>query len=155
MKKREIDVDELVEFVIGPPSHNITEAAAKYECQRSTIKELLALVSKPNSLYYNETKARLLNETLDKLLTEARSKAGSISRRTATITKDEALVFRFKHLYEGISFRKLAEEKGCSHMSITNAINALPLADTIAQDEEIKAMQEKKDFLGIEEKWHR
>lgn len=129
-------INELVEYIVNAPGHNITEAAKHFDCSRATIKRYLNMLSDETSLYYNQFKAMRVKLTLQKELLESRSKAGSISRRKACLTENQALEARFKNVYQKIPLRKIAKDYGCSHMTIANMIKNLPEKLIKAQDEE-------------------
>ena len=139
-------INDIVEYIVTDPGHNMTEAAEHFKCSRPTIKRYIAMLSDEKNLYYNQFKAMRVKISLEKQLLEARSKAGSISRRKIVLTETQALEARYKNLYEGIPLRQLAKDYNCSHMTIHNAIKALPDRITKAQDEEIylKRQEEKK-----------
>lgn len=156
----EENIDELVEYIVGTPNHNVTEAARHFNCSRFTITKYLDMLSDTTSLYYNQFKAMRVKLTLEKLLLESRSKAGSISRRKACLTESQALEARFKNVYQKIPLRHLALEYHCSHMTIANAINNLSERAIQAQDEEVYLLRQKqknmeKAIKESEKKWMR
>lgn len=133
-------LNDLIEYIVNEPCHNISEAAKHFGCSRATIKKYLDMLSDNKSLYFNEFKAMRVKLTLKKELLDSRSKAGSISRKKPCLTQKEALEARFKSVYQKTPLRKIAKEYNCSHMSIANAIKNLPEKLIEAQDEEVKNM---------------
>ena len=143
-------MEDLVKYIVGPPCHNITQAAEYFGFSRATIKRYLAMLSDEKSLYYNQFKAMRVKLILQKELLESRSKAGSISRRKNCLTEAQALEARFKNVYQQIPLRHLAKEYKCSHMTIANAIKNLSERAIKAQDEEVAKMgyQDREETLS-------
>lgn len=139
---KEKRLNELIAYITEGTGHNITQAAENFGMARSTVTKYLGLLTQEDSLYYDEAKATRVNLVLERLLAEARSQAGSAGRPQTIISPEKALDLRFKHLYIGIDLRGLANEIGCSHMTVYNAINAIPTETATAQDEWVKQMVE-------------
>lgn len=136
-------LDELVEYITTPPYHNKTQAAEHFLTSRATINKFLKELSTPDSLYYNEWKAKRVKMVLDELLKMSRSRAGSKSKKKIIIDHDLALSLRYINVYGGETLRNIANMVGCSHMTVHNAINALPEEEIIKQDNQVIANQEE------------
>lgn len=148
-------LDELVEYITTPPYHNKTQAAEYFGTSRAMINKILKELSTPDSLYYNEWKAKRVKMVLDELLKMARSRAGSKSKRKIIIDHDLALSLRYVNVYGGATLRDLASLIGCSHMTVCNAINNLSTEDLAHQDEQSFEGQEAihNEYVATLENW--
>lgn len=113
-------VMEVVSYVLE--GHNVTETADHFGKSRKTINNILDLVRKEDGIFYNEILKSKLKLMLEKLLLEARAKAGQKSRRELVFTDEEAQVLANRILCEGKTLRDLASECNCSHTTVANAV---------------------------------
>ncbi len=125
--------------------HNISEVAAYFHKARKSVNLILELVSKPDSPYYNKEEALKIKLLKEKLLLEARKKAGMKSKREIVIKDDEALDIMDKILNQGLSLRELASEYNCSHTTISKAIKRVA---TKEQLERIQEIYNEKEVRG-------
>lgn len=129
-------------YIIDRNGHTLIEAAKHFKKKRNEIKEYVNRLNDPNDKLYDEALAQIVNEKLEEALKTARSKAGSMSRKANLISQEDALELRYKHVYLKVPLRELGEQKGCSFMTISNAIKALPKELIKEQDHQISLSKE-------------
>lgn len=138
MNKKEEFLRDIESYIMEEPGHNIVQTADHFNVTRDTIRAYLKLLSTPDSLYYDEARAKRINIVLNRLLSEARSKAGASGRRKTVLSLEDALELRRQNEFFGVNLRALAKEKGCSHTSVANAIKSIPLELVLKQNAEMK-----------------
>lgn len=142
MTKRE-DFRKIMLYIIEGYGHTLTDTANHFGTTRQVIKNYVNRINDPNDEFYDEVLSEEVNEKLASALKNARAKAGSKSKKQTIISEDDALALRFKNIYAHIPLRELGKEKGCSFMTISNAINNLPIELKMAQDEMVNKMFRK------------
>ena len=126
--------------------HNISEVAAYFHKARKTVNLILELVTNPNSPYYQKEEAEKIRLMKEKLILEARRKAGKTSKREIVIKDDVALEIVQKILNQGLSLRELSNEYNCSHTTISNAIKRVVTQEELARIKEIYKENEVKGW---------
>ena len=61
-------INDIVEYIVTDPGHNMTQAAEHFKCSRPTIKKYIAMLSDEKNLYYNQFKAMRVKISLEKQL---------------------------------------------------------------------------------------
>ena len=121
-----------VDFILE--GHNIAQAIAHFNSSRKYINDILDKVRLIDGEYYNELLAAKIKLTLEKLLLEARAKAGSKSRRGRSLSDEEAADIVIKIVNTGITLRELAKLYNCSATTIADAVKR------VANDDDLSAI---------------
>lgn len=109
-----------VNFILE--GHNVAQAIINFKSSRKYINDILDKVRLPEGPYYDEILANKIKLTLDKLLLEARAKAGSKSRRGKSISDEEAKEIIDIIINTGCTLEYLGNQYGCSGTTIAEAI---------------------------------
>ncbi len=133
-----------VDFILE--GHSIAQAIDHFHSSRKYINSVLDKVRLPDGVYYNELLATKMKCTLERLLLEARAKAGSKSRREFIISDEEAIVIVIKIASTGITLRELAKIYNCSITTIANAVKRVANSDDLSAI--VKARTEKMGIIS-------
>lgn len=133
-----------VDFILE--GHSVQEAINHFHSSRKYINDILDKVRKEDGVYYNELLATKIKLTLERLLLEARSKAGSKSRREISLSDDEAIEIVIKIINTGITLRELAKTYNCSVTTIANAVKRVANDDDLSAI--VKARRERMDIIS-------
>lgn len=136
-----------VDFILD--GYNIQEAVNHFHSSRKYINDILDKVRKEDGVYYNELLATKIKLTLERLLLEARAKAGSTSRRGASISDEEAVEIVCAVIDKSETLRDLAKKYNCSTTTIANAIKRVATSKKLA--EIVKVRREKSNTISEQE----
>jgi len=145
MSKEQVMV--YVDFILE--GHNIAQAIKHFKSSRKYINDILNKVRLSEGEFYNEILAQKIKLTLDRLLLEARSSAGSKNHRENIISDREAINIVIKIVNTGVTLRALAKEYSCSRTTIANAIKRV--ADDNDLSAIVRSRTEKMDITSESE----